>query len=175
VTSPDFYPEYKFKQNQAVEEALNLIPAVSDQYREEFGLESCGLVEGYRLEDAEHAIVAMGSIVSTVRILVDELRKQGKKIGLLKVKTWRPFPAETVFEHLKNTKYVTVLDKNIVFGVGGALATDIKAALYGRSDMVIGGCIIGLGGAKSGLPEIQEAIAKTENSSDKNLSVWIGI
>ncbi len=92
------------------------------------------------------------------------------------MKVWRPFPAKAVYDLLKNTRYVTVLDKNIVFGVGGALAGDIKSALYGYTDMVINGCIIGLGGAKCGLPEIKAAIERTENSqSEKNLSVWIGI
>jgi pyruvate ferredoxin oxidoreductase alpha subunit len=176
VTSPKFYPDYKYRQNEAVLEALNVIPRVAENYAQEFGLGTCGLVEEYRLEDAEHVVVAMGSIVGTVRILVDELRKQGKKIGLLKIKTWRPFPGQAVREVLKNTRYVTVLDKNIVFGVGGALATDIKAALYGCEKTVINGCIIGLGGAKSGLAEIKEAVEKTEAScSVKNLSVWIGM
>ncbi len=176
VTSPDFYPDYKYRQNEAMLEALTLIPSVAEKYRQEFGLDSCGLVEGYRMEDAQHAIVAMGSIVSTARILVDELRKEDKKIGLVKLKTWRPFPAQAVNDHLKNSKYVTVLDKNTIFGVGGALANDIKASMYGNGEMIINGCIIGLGGAKSGIAEIKEAVTQTEqNETTKNQSVWIGM
>lgn len=175
VTSPEFYTDYKYKQNEAMLEALKLIPQVAEEYNAEFGAKSCGLVEAYKTEDAEHIIVAMGSIVSTARLLVDEQRKQGKKIGLLKVKVWRPFPAEAILAELKNAKYVTVLDKNIVFGVGGALATDIKAAFYGQGDKVINGVILGLGGRKCGINEIMEAVVHTENGSEVNTSEWIGL
>lgn len=176
VAGPDVYTDYKYIQNAAMEQALTLIPNVAAAYNKEFGANSCGLVEGYMMEDAEHAIVAMGSIVSTCRLLVDELRKQGKKIGLVKVKTWRPFPAQAINELLKNTKFVTVLDKNIVFGVGGALATDIKASLYGQGNMVINGAILGLGGGKCGVKEIKEAVDHTESSViSKNRSEWIGL
>lgn len=176
VTGPEFYTDYKYKQNEAVLQALTLIPSVAAEYNKEFGGKSCGLLESYRMEDAEHAIVAMGSIVSTSRLLVDELRKQGKKIGLVKVKAWRPFPAKEIFELLHNVRYVTVLDKNIVFGVGGALASDIKAALYGKGNMVINGVIIGLGGGKCGVSEIKETVDHTESSdSDKNRSEWFGL
>ncbi|NLI92150.1 MAG: pyruvate synthase [Peptococcaceae bacterium] len=175
VAGPDVYTDYKYIQNAAMEQALELIPKVAADYNREFGANSCGLIEGYMMDDAEHAIVAMGSIVGTARLLVDELRKQGKKIGLVKVKTWRPFPAQAVNQILKNVKYVTVLDKNIVFGVGGALATDIKANLYGQGSMVINGAILGLGGGKCGVKEIKEAVDHTESSENKNRSEWIGL
>jgi len=127
------------------------------------------------MEDAEHAIVAMGSIVSTVRQFVDAERARGKKVGLVKLKTWRPFPGQELYAALKNVKFITVLDKNIVFGVGGALATDIKAAFYGNSDMIVNGCIIGLGGAKSGLEEIKQAVDNTEAGEQNNRSFWMGM
>ncbi|WP_407313100.1 transketolase C-terminal domain-containing protein [Desulfosporosinus sp. SB140] len=176
VAGPNVYMDYKYIQNAAMEQALELIPKVAAEYNREFGANSCGLVEGYMMEDAEHAVVAMGSIVSTARLLVDELRKQGKKIGLVKVKTWRPFPRKAIGQILQNVQYVTVLDKNIVFGVGGALATDIKANLYGQGNMVINGAILGLGGGKCGVREIKEAIDHTESSeTSKNRSEWIGL
>ena len=175
VTSPDFYMDYKYRQNEAMEKALTFIPQTAKEFKAQFGREVIGNIETYRMEDAEHAVIAMGSITSTIRQFVDAERKDGKKIGLVKVKTWRPFPGQELFEALKNVKYITVLDKNIVFGVGGALATDIKAAFYGSSDMVIGGAIIGLGGAKSGREEIKQAVANTEAGNDKNKTIWIGM
>jgi pyruvate ferredoxin oxidoreductase alpha subunit len=175
VTSPDFYMDYKFQQNEALEKALDVIPQVAEHYKKEFARDSWGLLEAYRMEDAEHAIVAMGSIVATARLLVDNLRCQGKKIGLIKIRVWRPFPEKELSENLKNVKYVTVLDKNIVFGVGGALARDLRAAFYGRTAMVINSCIIGLGGAKCGVIEIKQAVDSTENCKSKNSSVWIGL
>lgn len=175
VASPDFYMDYKYRQNEAMEEALNLFPKVSQEYNKEFGLNSVGCIEEYKMEDAEHAIVAMGSVVNTARILVDELRKQGKKIGLVKVKVWRPFPGQQLYTALKNVKYLTVLDKNMVYGVGGALAGDIKSAFYGSGGMTINGCVIGLGGRDSGLKIIKEAVELTERQETKNSSVWVGV
>lgn len=175
VTSPDFYMDYKYRQNEAMEQALTFIPQVAADYKQTFGRDTFGLIETYRMEDAEHAIVAMGSIVSTARQLIDELRSQGQKIGLVKVRVWRPFPGEELYNVLQNVKYITVLDKNIVFGVGGALATDLKAAFYGSSDPVICGSIIGLGGAKCTQAEIKQAVEKTEGAQHKNSSVWIGL
>lgn len=175
VTSPDFYMDYKYRQNEAMEKALTFIPEVAQSYNVEFGRDSIGNLETYKMEDAEHVIVAMGSIVSTVRQFVDAQRQQGKKIGLVKLKTWRPFPGQELYTVLKNAKFITVLDKNIVFGVGGALATDIKAAFYGNSDMVINGFIIGLGGAKSGIEQIKQAVESTESSEQKNSTLWIGM
>lgn len=175
VTSPDFYMDYKYRQNEAMQKALTFIPEVAKAYKAEFGRDGIGNIESYKMEDADHAIVAMGSIVSTARQFVDVQRQQGKKIGLVKLKTWRPFPGQELYEALKGVKFITVLDKNIVFGVGGALATDIKAAFYGSSDMVINGYIIGLGGAKSGVEEIKQAVENTEAGEQRNRTLWIGM
>lgn len=175
VTSPDFYMDYKYRQNEAMEKALTFIPEVAQAYKAEFGINSIGNIETYKMEDADHAIVAMGSIISTVRQFVDAQRQQGKKIGLVKLKTWRPFPGQELYSALRNVKFITVLDKNIVFGVGGALATDIKSAFYGSSDMVIKGCIIGLGGAKSGTEQIKQAVENTESGDQSNKTLWIGM
>jgi len=175
VTSPDFYMDYKYRQNEAMEKALTFIPQVAKEFQVEFGRNVIGNLETYKMEDAEHAIVAMGSIVSTVRQFVDAERARGKKVGLVKLKTWRPFPGQELYAALKNVKFITVLDKNIVFGVGGALATDIKAAFYGNSDMIVNGCIIGLGGAKSGLEEIKQAVDNTEAGEQNNRSFWMGM
>lgn len=175
VTSPDFYMDYKYRQNEAMEKALTFIPEVAQSYNAEFGRDSIGNLETYKMEDAEHAIVAMGSIVSTIRQFVDAQRQQGKKVGLVKLKTWRPFPGQELYAALKGAKFITVLDKNIVFGVGGALATDIKAAFYGSSDIIIDGFIIGLGGAKSGIEQIKQAVESTESGEQKNRTLWIGM
>ncbi len=176
VTGPDLYMTYKYRQNEAMTQALSLIPEVASNFSTEFGRNVAGLYEAYKMEDAEHAIVAMGSIVSTSRQLVDRLRSQGKKIGLIKLRAWRPFPREALVQQLRGVKYITVLDKNIVFGVGGAVATDLKAALFGKSNAIINGCILGLGGAKCGQAEIEQAVESTENQREQPYSsVWIGL
>lgn len=176
VTSPDFYMDYKFRQNEAMEKALTFIPQVAAQYNKEFGRDTYGLYEAYKTEDAEHVIVAMGSIVSTARQLVDALRKDGKKVGLVKLRVWRPFPGEALLALLQGVKYITVLDKNIVFGAGGAVAIDLKTAFYGKSDARINGYVIGLGGAKCGQAEIKQALDLTESQTEQQYRpVWIGL
>ncbi len=175
VASPDFYMDYKFRQNEAMEQALTVIDSAAADYAKEFGRDWFGLIEAYQMEDAEHAFVAMGSMVSDARIVVDELRKQGRKVGLVKVRSWRPFPAQALREALKNVQLVTVCDKNIVFGLGGALGNELKSALYGQT-VRINSYIVGLGGRDVTSEEIKKVLElseKTENQA--TASEWFGL
>ncbi len=110
-----------------------------------FGRDYSAMVEGYRLEDADTAIVAMGSICGTTKDAIDEMRDEGKKVGLLKVRVFRPFPTEDIAKALAHVKRVAVLDKNISLGAKGALALEVKDALY-SSGIPVKDYIIGLGG-----------------------------
>ncbi|MDA8229003.1 MAG: pyruvate synthase, partial [Desulfitobacterium hafniense] len=133
VTSPDFYMDYKYRQNEAMVLALDVIGQVAEAYNNEFGRNWSGVIETYKMDGAEHALVCMGSMVSEARIVVDELRKQGKNVGLVKIRSWRPFPTKALRDALKGVKLVTVCDKNIVYGIGGTIGTEISAALYGKA------------------------------------------
>ena len=122
-----------------------VITEAGREFGEKFGRDYSGLVEGYRLDDAETAIVAMGSICGTVKDAIDEMRTAGKKVGLLKIRCFRPFPTKEVAEALKGVSAVAVLDKNISLGAKGAVALEVKDALYGSRIPVLD-YIIGLGG-----------------------------
>ena len=87
----------------------------------------------------------MGSICGTAKDAVDEMRDAGRKVGLLKIRTYRPFPGPEIADALKDVSTVAVLDKNISLGNGGAVGTEVKAALYG-SDIAVYDYIIALGG-----------------------------
>lgn len=113
-----------------------------------------GAVTGYRLEDAEVVLVTMGSLVSTARIAVDALRAAGEKAGLLKIRLFRPFPAEAVREMLKPARAVVALDKNIVYGAGGALGRELRAVLYGFTNVPVYSYILGLGGRDVGVEDL---------------------
>lgn len=176
VTSPEFYMDYKYRQNEALEQAGGLINDVAGEFGRAFGRNWSGVVEGYKMEDAEHALVAMGSAVSDARIVIDALRAEGKKVGLVKVRSFRPFPAEALRELLKNAALVTVLDKNIVFGSGGALGNEIKSTLYGYRSVPVKNYIIGLGGRDVGPAEIRQVLSLAEERAKQEPSYeWFGL
>ncbi|TGE35281.1 pyruvate synthase [Desulfosporosinus fructosivorans] len=175
VASPEFYMDYKFHQNEAMEQAKTVINSVASDYGEKFGRDWSGLIETYQMDDAEQAFVAMGSMVSDARIVVDELRKEGHKVGLVKVRAWRPFPAEALLEALNKVQRITVCDKNIVFGLGGALGTEVKSALYGQA-VIINSYILGLGGRDVTTEEIKKVLELSEKTEKQTTaSEWFGL
>ncbi|MEA3459162.1 MAG: pyruvate ferredoxin oxidoreductase, partial [Chloroflexota bacterium] len=146
LVKPDAYMEMRYKIQKAMERAKEVVREADREFGQVFG-RSYGLVEGYRLDDAEVVLVACCSIASTTRVVVDEMREEGKKVGMLKVRLFRPFPAEDVRKALAGAKKVAVIDRNISFGHGGIFAEEIKSALYNTPvSLPIFGFIAGLGG-----------------------------
>ncbi|MDP3143735.1 MAG: transketolase C-terminal domain-containing protein [Candidatus Omnitrophota bacterium] len=147
LAEPAYYMEARVSIQRSQDKALKLIPQVATEFKKIFGRDAGGLIQGYKLEDAEQVIVAMGSVIGTIKEAVDELRKEGKKAGVLKVTTLRPFPAEEIRQALKKAKEVAVIDKSISLGGYGPLYTDIAAAFQGDSCGVkLSGFVAGLGG-----------------------------
>jgi len=128
--------------------ALKKIEEVAIEFSEKYGRYYGGLIDGYMLEDAEIVIMAMGSVIGTIKDTIDKLRKEGESVGLLKVRSFRPFPAYEIRKALKNAKVVVTLDKNISVGKNeGALCTEVKACLYNRDARVpVIGFMLGFGG-----------------------------
>ncbi|HTY52327.1 MAG TPA: pyruvate synthase subunit PorA [Methanomicrobiales archaeon] len=145
LATPDWYMEFRYANDQALQRSKEKIRAYGKEFGEKFGRDYSAFVEGYRLEDAETVIVGLGSICGTVKEAIDEMRTAGKKIGLLKIRVYRPFPTEEVAAALKGAKRVAVLDKNISLGSKGAVALEVKDALYG-SGVPVHDYIVGLGG-----------------------------
>jgi len=146
LVTPDHYMELRYKIQKAMEEAVEVARQADEEFKGVFG-RGYGLVEKYRLEDAEVILVTSATITSTARVIVDELREEGYKVGLLKVRMFRPFPVEDVREALADAGKVAVIDRNISFGHGGIFAEEIKSALYnGHHRPPLFSFIIGLGG-----------------------------
>jgi len=146
MVAPDHYMEMRYKIQKAMEEAVEVARRADEEFGEAFG-RSYGLVEPYRLEDAEVVLVTSATITSTARDVVDELREEGKRVGLLKIRMFRPSPFCDVREALTGAKKVAVIDRNISFGHGGIFAEEVKSALYNSSARPpIFGFVIGLGG-----------------------------
>ena len=120
-------------------------------------------------DDSGLEIDAMGSMCSTIRVVVDELRENGEKVGLLRIRSYRPFPYEEINEIVKNADKLAVLDKNVTFGIGGALFTDICA----KCDKDTYGFILGLGG-RDIIPDYIKECVELTKSGEKKVT-WIGL
>lgn len=143
--TPDYYMEFRYEVDRAMQRARDAYVDAARAFADQFGRDYTGAVEGYRLEDADTALVAMGSICGTVKDAIDEMRAEGKRVGLLKIRSFRPFPSEEVAAALKGASTVAVLDKNISLGQKGAVALEVKDALYGSGIPVLD-YIVALGG-----------------------------
>ncbi len=122
--------EHKEQQAQAMRNAKKVILEVADEFEKLTG-RKYGLFEEYKLDDADVAIVCMNSTAGTTKFVVDQLRKKGIKAGLLKIRVFRPFPAEEIAKALSKVKAVAVLDKaESLNAMGGALFTDVTSAMY---------------------------------------------
>jgi pyruvate ferredoxin oxidoreductase alpha subunit len=111
--------------------ALDLIPDIAAEFETVFGRAAGGLVRGYRLEDAETIVVALGSVVGTLEETVDAMRADGQQIGLLSIRSYRPFPLAAVRAALQNAIRVVVLEKSFSVGLGGVVSADVRMALSG--------------------------------------------
>ena len=132
MAMPNYYFEFKRQQEEAMRNALAVIPQVHDEYAEMSGRRyGDGLLERYALEDAEVAMVCLGSTAGTVKTVVDDLRAEGVKAGLLRIRTYRPFPAEAIAKALSKVKAVAMMERSMSFGGrGGAVFHEVRHALY---------------------------------------------
>jgi pyruvate ferredoxin oxidoreductase alpha subunit len=160
--TPDYYLEFRYEMDKALKDAKGVIAKAGKEFGDMFGRDYSALIEGYKLDDADTAIVAMGSICGTVKDAIDEMRAAGKKVGLLKIRVFRPFPSEELAKMLAHVNRVAVLDKNISLGAKGATALEVRDALYGSS-IPVKGYVLGLGGRdvrKRNIKEIVELCEK---------------
>ena len=156
--TPEYYLEFRYETDKALKDAKSVIQAAGAEFKQMFGRDYSAMVEGYRMDDAETVIVAMGSICGTIKDTIDDLRTEGARVGLLKIRVFRPFPSNEVAQALKGAKRVAVLDKNISLGAKGAVALEIKDALYG-SGIPVYDYIVGLGGRDVRKKDIREVVA----------------
>jgi pyruvate/2-oxoacid:ferredoxin oxidoreductase alpha subunit len=172
---PDFYMEQRMKIQEAMEAAKSLAAEVDREYGRALG-RSYGLLEEYRTGDAELLLVTSGTITGTARGVVDEYRQKGEKVGLVKMKMFRPFPAEEVRRVLQKARKVAVVDRNISFGATGIFAQEIRAALQQHAEGTsVFGFVAGLGGRDVTPASLREMVeyAKGRESPPGDIA-WIG-
>ena len=145
MVGPEAFTEVRYLAHVKQMQALELIPAWADEFERAFGRKSGGLIRPYRIDDAEIVIVALGSVLGTLKDTVDEMRQMGDKVGVLGVSCFRPWPDKAVRDALGKARTVIVLEKSLAVGVGGIVATNVRTSL-GRAGGQVKTVIAGLGG-----------------------------
>lgn len=159
----NYYMESKKGQTEAMNNARQVILEVAEEFEKMTG-RKYGFFEEYCLEDADYAIVLIGSAAGTTKDAIDEMRVQGKKVGLLKLRVFRPFPEKEIYEALKNVKGVAILDRaDSLNGHGGPLGSEVAAALfYAGGTMQARNFIYGLGGRDFRIEDAKDVFRQME-------------
>jgi pyruvate ferredoxin oxidoreductase alpha subunit len=131
MVGPEAFMEVKYLAHAKQMQALELIPEIAADFKDGFGRESGGLISTYRADDAATIVVALGSVLGTIKDTVDELREAGVRIGAVAIKSFRPFPLVQVREALGHAARVVVLEKALAVGIGGIVSANVRMALAG--------------------------------------------
>jgi len=179
ATLGNTYMNIKKALREAIDASLPSIKRIGDEWAELCG-RSYNHVEGFGMEDAEEAILVLGSAAGNVRAVTRKLRDEGRKVGMVKLRTFRPFPAAELADMLKGCKAVAILDRSDSYGaVAGPLALDTMTALYSQGvDIPVRPYIFGLGGADVKLTHIEQVYNDLADISDGGLNpglTYLGI
>ena len=156
---------------KAMENASSMIKEISKEFQEKFGRYHGDLLEEYELEDSETVIVSMGTIASTAEDAVNLLREKGEKVGLLRIRVFRPFPERDIKRKLEDKEKIIVIDRNCSWGIGGALYTEVRHSLYPGGPEVVG-FLAGIGGVDVTPSDIMKMYEKAKK--EKGGSFWYG-
>lgn len=146
-TDPDHYTEFRHHVARAMERAAEVLVEVEDDYHRILGRHHGGPLPTYRVDDADAVLITMGTATTTARTTVDALRARGKKVGLAKLRAFRPFPVRELRQLAKSVDRVGVVDRSFTFGASGAAFMEVAGALYGSSRRpFLRNFVAGLGG-----------------------------
>lgn len=161
---PRFYLETRYILHRALEKSEKVIKEVSADFARTFGRDSGGFIKTYKLKEADLVIISMGSVVGTIKDLIDDLEAQGKKVGLLQICSYRPFPRREIYDALKDKMNIVVLEKSISLGRGGILASDVRWSFpkAEQRDRNISSFIAGLGGRNITKDDLRYMVEKVE-------------
>ncbi|MFQ6106473.1 MAG: pyruvate ferredoxin oxidoreductase [Thermoplasmata archaeon] len=177
-SSPEYIQEFRYQTEESFQNAKGVIEEVNDEFARKFGRDYGGAVEEYRMDDAEAALITLGTVSSTARDVVDEYREQGKAIGLVKMRWFRPYPKEIIRDIASRVKALGVYDRAMSFGLGGPNYVDTKSALYGHSTIPVLGFLAGLGGRDVMVKDIKLMLDRTLEAAKKGRAdkevAWIG-
>ena len=156
--------ETRYTLHRAMEKSEETIKKVSEGFAKAFGRDSGGFIKTYKLKDADVVVISMGSIVGTIKDLIDQLEEEGKKVGLLQICSYRPFPRREIYNSLKDKMNIVVVEKSISLGRGGILASDVRWSFprAEKKDRNISSFIAGLGGRNITKNDLRYMVEKVE-------------
>ncbi|HUW48127.1 MAG TPA: pyruvate ferredoxin oxidoreductase [Patescibacteria group bacterium] len=165
LVSPEYYMEFRYMIQEAMENAKQLIPKIDKEYGKQFGREYGGMIEKYKCDGADLVMLTMGTMGSEARLTVDKLRNEGYKVGSARVRVYRPYPVEEILKLAKNVQMISTIDRHISFGMEGFLGSETKAALFNQKDRpMIASFIAGLGGRDVTADSIERMAQKSLKS-----------
>jgi len=173
IILPEDYEKIRKDMQNSHENAKKLIPEIAKECKKKFGRYHGGMIEEYECDGADYILLAMGAIGSESKVSINNLRKEGFKIGLARVRTFRPFPNEEILKLGKQADLI-VIDRNISLGSNGALFSEVKSVLYGKSDTKVHGFIAGLGGKDVTYNDIETICKKVIEGKAKDCE-WYGL
>ncbi len=145
MVGPEAFTEVRYLAHAKQMQALDLIPQIAAEFKAQFGRDSGGLIKTYKTEDAETIVIALGSVLGTIKDTVDDLRDEGVKIGVLGITSYRPFPISAIRDATANAKRIVVIEKCFAVGIGGIVSRDVRSAVRNRPQPVLT-VVAGLGG-----------------------------
>jgi len=172
--------EFKYSVQKAMLYGKRRIKEIFSELSKITGRDHGGLIEAYRTEGAEVILVALGSMAGTIKDAVDRLRSEGKPVGLVKIRCYRPFPHEDIWEAIKGSRVVAVMEADFSMGSEGAVGMDLKAKVCGRPGApLVLDFITGLGGREVNQQTVEEVVAEAQKAVSKELppaeSYWVGL
>ncbi len=172
-TPPEYIQEERYQTHICMKNAKRVIKNVTKEFASKFGRNYHGLIEQYRMDDAEYALISMGTVTGTAREVVDKLRNQGIKAGLIKLRFIRPFPDEELRSIVENgnLKALGVYDRAVSYGVAGPIYIEVRNALYGF-DLPIYDFLAGIGGRDVVMEDVRKMYDMMMKGKEKKI-VWI--
>lgn len=176
LVMPDMYMEMRYKLQKAHQSAISLVKEIGGSFKESFG-RHYSTIEAINCDDAEVVLITSSSTTSPARLIIKEMREKGIKIGLLKIRMFRPFPVQDVCEVLTGKKKAIVIDRNFSFGKGGIFADEIRGAICNDPKRpLVYGYVTGLGG-RDITPDLvkQIVLEACEMGPPESLAIWKGL
>lgn len=171
---PDTNTFFKYKEHLGLLNVRDVVDEAESKFESIFGRHYTGLTESYKTEDSDYILITLGSISGLVREIVDKLREQGEKVGLLRIRYMRPFPNEEIAQVVKNAKSVAVLEKDISFGNEGTVYTNVNSALQKSGiNIPTSNYIGGLGGKNISPQEIENIFEELKEK--KSIVRFLGV
>jgi pyruvate ferredoxin oxidoreductase alpha subunit len=176
IVLTDYYIEHKRAQHEAMKNAVKVIKDIGKEFGKVFGKEY-DMIEKYRVDDADYVLVCLGSTAGTTKVAIEELRQEGIKAGLIKIRVFRPFPAEDIVQALNNAKAVAILDRSeSLSNQAGPVATEIKSALFDAGlNIPVKPYIYGLGGREIYIEQIKSVYKAIKDLKKTEPVSYLGV